>query len=555
MTAVTPQRLIVWVGPPGPDSGCQGALRTSGFTTQVATLSRVRPEGAWALVLPVGGETGVPNAASALSAIRAGLDCGVNTVILGAGAGRLKEALRERELSFADELPDGNPDDRQGFADIPLGGAELRRCAASPLDLLLALERPSGLGPENADVELTGSPDLENDPAIVSLLRRSFGEVRSCNIRALRGGRLAQAVLSVTPLTGEGGVRPLPFVAKVGSRREIIREARRFETRVRDYVPFGNRPNFLQGRSFVLACRGVLVGQFAERTVSLDSAIRSGAGVGAIHQLFSTVLHRWWSNAFHAGSPKGGDLYSAGLRRWFNSGEDGRDACVQYHCELARRELGEEMMPPAELRRRLGAQGFAYWHGGIHGDLNCGNVLVRGDVPFLIDFSHCTDGPILADPAWLEVNLVFGWDWASSERPYEVDQRRREEWGKVVDALYDPDALRAPLPPHSGEDFSDEMHRLCRAVDAIRRHANVVSASRDDYRIVLAAALVRFGSRRDPVRGDGVADRFLRLAQRVWPGACEAEAEPTVEASAQAERRSLRAAVAYAAAARICAEL
>ena len=56
-------------------------------------------------------------------------------------------------------------------------------------------------------------------------------------------------------------------------------------------------------------------------------------------------------------------------------------------------------------------------------------MVCRGD-SILIDFGSVADGPLTADPATLEVSLVFGTD-------AEDDAKHFDEWKAFVDNAYD----------------------------------------------------------------------------------------------------------------------
>jgi Ternary complex associated domain 9 len=63
--------------------------------------------------------------------------------------------------------------------------------------------------------------------------------------------------------------------------------------------------------------------------------------------------------------------------------------------------------PFAALRWVLRERRSRVLAAGAHGDLNTLNVLVVGDLPFLIDYARAGTGqPVLKDPAWLELNLL-----------------------------------------------------------------------------------------------------------------------------------------------------
>jgi hypothetical protein len=248
-------------------------------------------------------------------------------------------------------------------------------------------------------------------------------------------------------------------------------------------------------RSMVLAERGVLVGQFAERAAPLAEAVCRNGAVTSIHELFSGILNRWWANSFHKGEATETTLAGSGIGHWCDpSGHPVPGQRTKRAKALQRRyrkavTLHPSVLTPRALRTKLRAT-RPMRLGQIHGDLNARNVLVRDEMPLVIDFSHCMDGPLLADPAWLEVTLVFNWDWSRSSP--RTASARRAGWHEAVSQLYVRAWFDRAVPLHLGEPFGDELHRVCNAVRLVRRHSAAVSTSGENYREVVCAALLRF---------------------------------------------------------------
>ena len=86
---------------------------------------------------------------------------------------------------------------------------------------------------------------------------------------------------------------------------------------------------------------------------------------------------------------------------------------------------------PNTLRDRIceAAKTVSCFFGPYHGDLHPGNIMVRGGDAILIDFSSASDGPLTADPAALEVSLIFGTD--------EDDKPECFQSGVFVDEVYE----------------------------------------------------------------------------------------------------------------------
>lgn len=127
---------------------------------------------------------------------------------------------------------------------------------------------------------------------------------------------------------------------------------------------------------------------------------------------------------------------------------------------------------PIESRRGL-----------YHGDLHCGNVMVRGRDAIVIDFGSMDDqGPITADAAFLEVSLVFGVD----ER--DVDDSF-DEWRDFVDELY---IRQSPVVPPIHDAEHIRYAWLRKAVRELRHIGSCCGGSLDESKTVLAACLLRF---------------------------------------------------------------
>jgi hypothetical protein len=381
------------------------------------------------------------------------------------------------------------------LSELALRGGRISEVSLNVADLVQRVHQHRPTLTANPTLDITPQALVDDDTRV--LLRYAFSDCLSVRLSKLGGGRAADNVFSIIASRGDG--RPLPFVAKIGGRLDTVKEAHGFEYRIRDYVPFSNRPNILAQRSVVLGNQGILVGQFVERSAPIDVAVQRDGATAALEELFSSVLHRWWANSFIKGTHPQTTLGATRIQRWFDPSahpdveqRESRRRVLNGHRGLAEEIVNERLLPPAVIALRLTSTVHPLRQGGIHGDLNCGNVLVRGSAPLVIDFTHCADGPLLADPAWLEVNLVFNWEWRGNNDA-ETDQAKNE-WKGLVACLYEPASLQGPLALHHGETLGNELHRLANAVRTIRRHALSVSASENDYLEIVAAALVRFAS-------------------------------------------------------------
>jgi hypothetical protein len=527
------RRLACWRGQEGWHRDMVDAVARAGFATELFSASTLKHD-TWAVVIQVPG-TEAPHS-EIYGVIETALDVGVNVIVLrpefgpsptpDAFAG-LRSRFRKGSIAFADEVDPRRPDAKQDPVTLGMLGGEVRQVAPTAEDFLRSLESPARPLP-------FGNPSLEVDGDIpgadvVDLLRHCFDDAVRLRLRRLHGGRASEAVLAVKIERGAAHDRPLPYVAKIANRAAIIAELRAFQLRVRDFVPFANRPNFLVERSIVLAHRGVLVGQFAERASPLDDVVRREGGTAAVDELFSSVLERCWANsARSADAIIRTSLQATNIAQWCELHRYGDQRLATVRERFARANTTfQVVLPPSDLASRFLSETVELRHGRIHGDLNYGNILVRDQSPVLIDFSNWSDGPLLADPAWLEVKLYFDWD--SGTGPDAA--QRQERWRQGVAELYDKAVVGRPYFSFVGDDDDDELYRLFACVRAIRRHGIAAAVTGTDYILLLGAALMRFASYRSAFEDDNPETALKR------------------------ERAEVRAACAYAAAVRLSESL
>jgi len=325
-------------------------------------------------------------------------------------------------------------------------------------------------------------------PEMEVLLRRAFFDCSRIRLKRLPGGKASDGVFTVHAWC-EGaniGPRPLPFFVKFGKPRSIERERQNYRTHAELYIPFNLRPNLDRRRCVRGSAFSALVGNFVEDAVPLRKALRQEVGDGVLFSLFETSLKAFRSQAFAKSSSKQ---------------EAGLDAFVQ-DCVTSRKrdkkikdaKEGEKLLAltgkfghlvdPDALEARLCkvAHPIPYWWGPIHGDLHSGNVMVRRGDSILIDFGSVSDGPLTADPASLEVSLIFGTD-------AEDDLAKFDEWKAFVDSAYSCiPRIRPPNPASEPTDF-DWLRQSVREL----RHVLFGCDCHDrEAEVVLAAYLMRF---------------------------------------------------------------
>ena len=114
--------------------------------------------------------------------------------------------------------------------------------------------------------------------------------------------------------------------------------------------------------------------------------------------------------------------------------------------------------------------------GPIHGDLHADNIRVRGSDAILIDFCSARVGPLLADPAALEVSLAI-------RAPSNNEYFNHNAWIRTMDSLFSQDALRMPPAIY---DPTEQYAWIASCIRQIRLHALPMQRKKGQYAHVLA---------------------------------------------------------------------
>jgi hypothetical protein len=348
--------------------------------------------------------------------------------------------------------------------------------ATNLIDVAESIARASHeVGPSCGTVTITG--DLSHVSAASQLLlTRAFHDCESIQVEPLDGGFVTECALRVHGwLRGSRvGPRPMPFFVKVGTLREIAIERQNYAMFADLYIPFNLRPNLIPDRCVRGSERALIVGNFVEDAISLREALRSGQGSTAIFSLFENTLRGFRMQPFTPGnSPTTGLGYFIRNRCW---AENIHPDIVGLAANFGLKRT------PAELQDALVAAAgeIKYLSGPYHGDLHAGNVMVRTRDAIVIDLASADFGPLTADPAALEVSLVFDGMPASME--FGV-------WRLFVDQLFATlPSLRPPVPEAKPTAFS----WLYRAVRELRHILIGFDSIEPEATVVLAAYLMRF---------------------------------------------------------------
>jgi len=110
--------------------------------------------------------------------------------------------------------------------------------------------------------------------------------------------------------------------------------------------------------------------------------------------------------------------------------------------------------------------------------------MVRGGDAILIDFSSAGDGPLTADPAALEVSLMFGTDEDDTASSFNA-------WRAFVDQIYE-DNVQSLHPPVLAEGKPSPFSWLRRSIRELRHILLGCNVGEMEAKIVLAAYLMRY---------------------------------------------------------------
>lgn len=316
-------------------------------------------------------------------------------------------------------------------------------------------------------------------PRTEVLLRRSFHDCDRIYLEPLGGGKDAAGVFCVHAWLRKSivGPRPLPFFIKFSEPDKIQSERHNYGYYADFYIPFYLRPNLVAARCAQIKGLASLVGNFVEDAVPLRVTLRAGQSPGIIFSLFEISLRGFRSQPAHGPTLTWDSPLQDFVRdrAWASNVQDET-------IQLAR-SLGLNSAPTDLQTSLCNAIGSASRKcSPYHGDLHAGNVMVRGKDAILIDFSAVKNGPLTADPATLEVSLVFGTD--EDDNPAEF-----EEWRKAVGEFYDGVPIHEPPSLGIGPGPFAWLYRAVREI----RHVLLGSdCKQEEAAEVLAAYLLRF---------------------------------------------------------------
>ena len=302
-------------------------------------------------------------------------------------------------------------------------------------------------------------------------LRRAFGDCQSVLIEPLSGGKSA-TVFSVHAVLSDSvaGPRPLPFFVKVDELKKINQELDKYQSFASHFVQFNLRPNLVETRTVLGMCRGMLVGNFVERSESLWDVAQRGIAQQALHSLFDDAMRGW---------RRQGKVITGNIAKILIEAEVFKPSKItSARLQLAQR-LGSTKSQDEIVQILVTLPDMDFEKGPTHGDLHAYNVRVRGNDAILIDFASAFNGPLAADPASLEVSLAF-----------EASRGEKDNagWYELMDALYDVEYLTR-IPPRAKERKPREW--LWECIRQIRRVALAEEVSKFEYALAVVVYLLR----------------------------------------------------------------
>lgn len=336
------------------------------------------------------------------------------------------------------------------------------------------------IGPPAGDVVIDAF-GISCTDEIHLLLRRAFYDCDQIFLKSFPGGKASTGVYKVHArlLQSDAGPHPLPFFFKVAEPKAIEEEKEKYRKYAEHYIPFHLRPNLSYDRCVRTTNIAALVGNFVDDAIPLREALRSGQGIGALFSLFETSLKGFRLQPFGPLQKPRDDVLPGIIQE--------RVKVAKISADVVERAKNRGLKStPFELEAKLRqlAEGLPCRIGPCHGDLHSGNIMVRGGDAILIDFSSASDGPLTADPAALEVSLIFGTDGDDEGNCFD-------EWQHFADKIYHPTNLTLH-PPALQEGRPGPYSWLRRSIRELRHILLGCEARELEAKLVLAAYLMRY---------------------------------------------------------------
>lgn len=326
--------------------------------------------------------------------------------------------------------------------------------------------------PLSIDAKKSDGKDLGEEE--ICLLQRAFYNCVSIKLVALKNG-LSETDTYRGYIRLQNPVGPsLPYVyfVKLGNRKNIATEYRKYELNVMDHVPYHLGPRLRRDRCALGHKLGVIVTDYVHTAEALRDCARDGRAGAAIGNLFSHTLRNWRDGA----KPEDIDI---GIHLKEIVKKD-----VPPH-RIQTIESFDPTTKPKEINKLrsmlLRSKSMPTLMGVIHNDLHATNVLVRANDAIIIDFEKLEEsGPLLHDVASLEAGLFAD--------GFVGDKRTPSKLLRSIESLYTLDALNWKFPEFNSSGRSAWFFECVRLV---RMHAREMQIPNRQYALVLAAALLK----------------------------------------------------------------
>lgn len=332
---------------------------------------------------------------------------------------------------------------------------------------------PAGTAPklelEITTINVDSSIQLSEEDEL--LIRRAFHECSTVRFvelsNGLSGVKTFRAYARRTD-TPTGSQHPYLYFAKLGPRKLITTEYRKYQDHALQYIPFHLGPRLVMERCSLGQSQGILVCDYVHGAEPLRDCAREGRAAPAISNLFNTTISPWHRNAVT-------DECSLKQRL-----DDKFPRTIPRHRRFRIKKFGAKQSP-IKLRELIEDRVEPVKLGIVHGDLHATNVLVRSNDAIIIDFEKVSTGfPLVFDAASVEAGLFVD--------GFIRDNRTPAQLLDSIGCMYTIDAF-------------DESHPLCQAGDSsewffdcvrqIRMHARELEAAPRQYARALAVVLLK----------------------------------------------------------------
>jgi hypothetical protein len=322
--------------------------------------------------------------------------------------------------------------------------------------------------------EVKNRPPLAQEDT--ALLRRAFNDCSAIDLVELSGGLSDARVFAayMTIIGSDAGKWPQPAFVKLDRLDKVKREADNYKNYADRYIPFGLRPNIQQhiwGHS-----RGLLRGNFVDKSESLSELIERNMASHAITHLFNDTLSGWHDQAY------GQDPVQGSIAEAMELAGIVKPAKIKpSYVDFAKAE-GEQMTPD-EMWDKLKGLKQTYRKAPCHGDLHAENVRVQDNRAILIDMASVAIAPITSDIAALETWVAF-----QPPKGCNQDDWADHDWAELIDGLYAKSGfVRAPEPPDPTSKFCG----LTNVVRQLRALGLAAQTEEGEYQTAVAVHLLR----------------------------------------------------------------